>query len=864
MAAQAEVAASLAADEAAAVPDSWINRHFAWLVIAQEEGENRHLFDASAGTFPIRNQALRYRSSIPADVLALLEARAPLPRPTTGEKGTNAFVRAAPTRISRLIRDSIATETETERRVHDDEDDDDQNGSRPASALVSIRSPLSVVLAYLTVPSMPGSEAYALLAVRNLLFELFSTFPADVGLGDRPNSFKVADVEAALSHIWTSLRTRHHSRGRDPIPPEGRAAVGGMLRHFFAALEILWLQFDSAADCVRYLLEGNLRPERPLFEFVRSSHLDHLPELGEVVNQLWGLPIPIRGSDTLFRGGLRFSSRQGLVVGIHGGPGTGKTSLALAIGATLAPFGIDTLFITAEETKEDLLAKAEGLVPDELRRLSFFPKTDEWIDFQHLPLVMSRGNADDPLEVLTEALAQLSQALAPDPDEPIDPNTAAKPCRAIVVLDGIHDLLMTSSLAKREGGGESLLHQLREFIHGCRELRALVILTAGEDWAGERALDYLVDVVLRLSHEGVAETGRKPDRRITISKARHQLCAVGTHGLQISGAKGVRFSPQINYRLDHKALWLTRVPDKSVHKKVLKLVMGQDDFKVLARRPSRYRGKGFHESDAGVFLFKGSNIFLNGEGSGGKAALAIKLALSPSFSAGTLLESPERILVVSFLYPEQYYQDIKSALLRLRALEYGINRFAFAPSLKVIHLYPGNYRSDQLFNRIEWELEAADLSGNPYTAVVIDGLHNVSLQFPEIENYPLFWPQLYASLRSRPVTIISTHTTFSQQVGQRDHQALEHRGAQPLRHFLVQNTDFRFEIDPATTNASGRYVRADVWAASNIFWVRTTAAINQRIPKRDLLWSRDQLVLFDTDQGELPLEGSAGGRSAPR
>lgn len=845
------------------VPDQWINRHFAWLALAYPEGANRHLFDTPAGTYPIRVRRLRQRSSIPEGILELLEARDSLPSALLDNMAdadeAAPFIRKEPTRISRLVKSSIISAAANEKAGPDQENDDEEvDGSADGTPqAITIGSPLSVVLQYLTVPTMPGSEAYALLALRNLLFETFDVFPADVGM-PRPNSFKVADIETSLSHIWTSFRARHHSRGRDPLPAEGRMDVSGMLRHFLAATQILCLQFESGDAAIEYLSAGLLRPDGPVFEFVRSDHLDRLPELGEVVNQLWGLPIPIRGAETIFRGGLKFSSRQGLVVGVHGGPGTGKTSLALAIGATLAPFGIDTLFITAEETRDDLLAKAQGLLPDELRRLSFFPSEPDWIEFEHLPMGRSERGQTDPLETLGHALSQLSAALSARPEES-DPHRAAKPCRAVVVLDGIHDLVMGSSWNAGENDLGSLRQRLRDFIHECRELRALVIMTAGEDWAGDRAFDYLVDVVLRLSHEAVGETGRKPDRRITVSKSRHQLCAIGTHGLQITGTKGVRFSPQINYQLDRKALWRTRLPDMSVDKKVLQLALRQEDFEAFARLPSRrLRPEKFHESEAGVRLFRGSNIFLNGEGSGGKAALALKLAISPFFREdGTIIEQRERVLVVSFLYPEQYYLNIRSTLLNLRHGEYGLSRRYLAPTLSVIHLYPGNYRADQLFNRVEWELSSADLNGDPYTAVVIDGLHNVTLQFPEIENYPLFWPQLYASLRSRPITIVSTHTTFGHQGAHNsDQRPVEDRRSEPMRHFLVQNTDFRFEIDPVVADKSGMYYRPLGWAASNVFSIRTVAAINQPIPRRDLLWSRDKLVIFDSDQGELPLRPS--------
>lgn len=847
MRAQLDVLEALQETPLTEIEDARINRHFSWLVLAYPEGENRHLIESPNAS--LRQRALRNRKTLPREISKLLDAREALPLHHR-EHEMHQYVQSAPTRISRLIKESMAPADprESDRNFSGATEFDDQDSrDLPDPVDVVIKSPLAVVYDFLAVPDMPGSQAYALLPTRNYVFESFGVFPADVGLVEPKATFSIADIEEALSFIWTSLRVRHFSRGRDPLPAEGRNPAGGMLRHFLAARAILWMRFSSVDDARTYLANAVLRPPDATYRFVRSAHLDRLPELGEMANELWGLPIPIRGADTIFKGGLRLSSRRGLVIGLHGGPGTGKTSVALALGATLAPFGIETLFVTAEENPSDLEAKTESLISDSLRRLSFFPdRGDDWLSIEHLQIDAFEDEGK-MLIALEEALAGLSRQLATTPIES-DRDAAPRPCRAVVVLDGVHDLLMAAS---DYVSSTPLVQQLRHFIVQCRNLRALVILTAGEDWEGERALDYLVDVAIRLSHDSVDNATRKPDRRITISKARHQLCAVGTHGLQISGAKGVRFSPQINYQLDRKALWLTRLPEMDASKQVMRLVLSQSAFHRFAQMPPIRRARrdwSFQPLNDGLALFRGSNVFLNGEGSGGKAALALKMALSPTWDGKARSTRSEKVLIISFLYPRQYYDNILRTLLTLRRLEYGIPISEERPTIEVIHLYPGNYRADQLFNRVEWELDAAELRGEPYSSVVIDGLHNVFLQFPEIEDYTLFWPQLYAALRSRPITIISTHTTFVLQgAAEGGNYRLDDERSEPLRHALVQKTDFRFEIDPYVLNADGIYERARSSSTSNIFCLRAVSAINQPIPDFELMWSREHLVLFKPD-----------------
>jgi hypothetical protein len=445
----------------------------------------------------------------------------------------------------------------------------------------------------------------------------------------------------------------------------------------------------------------------------------------------------------------------------------------------------------------------------------------------------------------------------------------SKSCRAIVVMDGVHDLIMSASDYDER---HPLVQSMRAFISLCRKSKALVILTTGEDWEGQSALDYLVDVAIKLSQDNVGEYGRRPDRQITLSKARHQLCAIGSHGLQITGSKGIRFSPQINYQLDRKTLWKTPLPDMSVAKRVMCTALSRFSYEQIYTFQLSAIGEDhrFELLGEGPSLFRGSNIFLNGEGSGGKAALALKIAISPSFELGSAVtkfgrrvERAEKVMVISFLYPSAYYRSVVEKLLFGRFHEYGMDMTYLRPSLKVIHLYPGNYRPDQLFNRIEWELNAAELEGDPYTSIVIDGLHNIYLQFPEIESYTLFWPQFFASLRARAITVISTHTTFMLQGSGEESYRLDDKRSEPLRHALVQKTDFTFEIDPyvsAKKKKTGVFEKPKIASASNVFGVRVFSAINQAIPETELMWSREHLVLFKneesigTPQRELPFD----------
>jgi KaiC/GvpD/RAD55 family RecA-like ATPase len=456
---------------------------------------------------------------------------------------------------------------------------------------------------------------------------------------------------------------------------------------------------------------------------------------------------------------------------IHGGPGTGKTSLALALGAYLAPFGIRALFITADENAEDLKNRMTWLVPEDIQRLSIFSKTDGFsLNIQHVGISPGTQNEITELSSLEAALKALAQTLKERNRFDEEVNTQEfripKPCSAIVVLDGLQDLF-SGNAGEDFATDRSQIALLYPLIGALRELQALVIVTTGLDWAGNRSLDYLVDIAIHLSHESMAEDAVKPHRRLKVSKARHQLAAGGTHGLQIAGSKGVRFSPQINYQLDRRTVWKTRLPNVTEIKKVVRLVArwsAEERFSESKefKRISPRKGE-FYHSEYGPDIFGGSHIFINGQGSGGKAGLALKIAIAPSHSAepraSDIGAAPHgnKVLIVSFLYPQDYYMNLASKLRSGHRHEYFGLKLPNA-RIKVIHLYPGHLRPNDLYNKIEWELDAAELDGEPYTCVVIDGIHNVYVQFPEIARYSLFWPQIYNSLRSRGVMTITTHT----------------------------------------------------------------------------------------------------------
>jgi hypothetical protein len=97
-------------------------------------------------------------------------------------------------------------------------------------------------------------------------------------------------------------------------------------------------------------------------------------------------------------------------------------------------------------------------------------------------------------------------------------------------------------------------------------------------------------------------------------------------------------------------------------------------------------------------------------------------------------------------------------------------------------------------------LDEHELQGWPYDGVLLDGLHNVYLQFPYLEQSEMVWPMLFQMLRTRGLTVVITHTYWSIDPGV-DAMRLDiedvdsaRRRAAPLLHALVQATDYRIRV----------------------------------------------------------------------
>lgn len=169
--------------------------------------------------------------------------------------------------------------------------------------------------------------------------------------------------------------------------------------------------------------------------------------------------------------------------------------------------------------------------------------------------------------------------------------------------------------------------------------------------------------------------------------------------------------------------------------------------------------------------------------------------------------------------------------------------------LDFLELYPGYLTPQDFLNKVTRKLDEADLKGQPYTGVLIDGLHNVFLQFEKLQENNMVWPMLYNILSRYNLTVISTFTNFSlndklididfADKNQLVHQAvpdhlLLQKGMAPFLHALVKASDYYLFMEQLTSIADG----------SKRYLLAVKGAINQAVPEEFLEWDRENNVFL--------------------
>ncbi len=525
-------------------------------------------------------------------------------------------------------------------------------------------------------------------------------------------------------------------------------------------------------------------------EVLTWSDVDRVPEFATVVNAAFTQTSGVPGFDDITGGllappstevprrGQTGQATSGLVTLVSGPPGSGKTSLCLALAVHMAETGSVVRYITIEESADVLRAKARNslgrladalVLPDE----ALGQDVPDRLDTTPLTLIeVPRFDAVDGqgFRSLESIASQLRTEFARAENiERVVLNIREALYLAfprVVVIDSLTALMGVQADAREPVDREhraAVRRQLAGVLHQLRAMSFCVFLIGGkEDWDDE-GLTYLVDNVFRLDLDREA-SNRYPARTIGVEKTRHQASSRGTHVFHLGGASGCHVSPSLHSVLARLRVRQPIPPDASSRV----WVWGPKEQLDLP---------GIGGAPSSLALLDRSQVLIYGRGSSGKAGFALSLAFDARIPANEpnltsraarsvrreLAEAAKayfkraRILVLSFLYEREYYEEIARMIGRRHAFR---GQQSVARRVDVVSFYPGAIAAETVLATAQRRIRSAELSGRPYTTVIIDGVHNILMQFPLLEREPLLWPTLNRVLRTAGVNSVTTFTFF--------------------------------------------------------------------------------------------------------
>ena len=495
------------------------------------------------------------------------------------------------------------------------------------------------------------------------------------------------------------------------------------------------------------------------------------PDFPTLVNLLFAQPTGILGVDDVLGGMLPMLNGGGQVTVLAGPAGSGKTTFCLAVAARALELGADVRYLSTEENKESLRAKLLSTGGGSYLSEALWAVSDP--DAPELPIVDARPL--DSVEMLEEILREELQPKQRAAQGKIDV-VAFLPFPRLVVVDSI------SALIAHDGpDAAERRRSLAAALASLRELGVSVWLVGGAEDAKDASLEYLVDNVLLLDTDP-SRSDRHPLRTCVVEKTRLQTSHRGRHVLHLSRTEGCIVSPSLHAVIRDLHEHDSSAPSDTEHAVVHTEKEGRTTRALTLRARSQ--------------------VLVHGRGSAGKAKFALRLALEPAVPTANRSTKSRRakgrsracprVLVVSFLYPESYYLEAARDTAGARFGE-GVD---VADRLSVIEFYPGFIDPETVVAKISRELEGARIAGTPYSALVVDGVHNVLLQYPLLEGERLLWPAVSRLARAYQVTAITTFTFFEMPGSdEREPAGLVDVSSKIFFHLLVSSADYSFIVE---------------------------------------------------------------------
>tara|TARA_R100000789_G_scaffold99223_2_gene105128 strand:- start:1738 stop:4203 length:2466 start_codon:yes stop_codon:yes gene_type:complete len=567
-------------------------------------------------------------------------------------------------------------------------------------------------------------------------------------------------------------------------------------------------------------------------EFRLSDRHLKPPSIADLANFVFGIPIAVSGLNELLNGGLKQGAGEGTVTLIRGGAGSGKTTLCISIQRAFEALRIPTIFISSEESDSAILARRDSVLNIPQKNHSAYGKDSA--AFQIITTYSSTEEEKDQ-----PGISQMVRAIAESLSK--KKGTGKGPAqfsRLLVVIDGIHNYLEADQQK-----------DIRNLIEECRSTNTHVLISSSDEWALSQGMEYFVDNFIKLGTTSHQDPMPHVERKIQLVKTRHQSSLIGEHRMQFKDEGDLSFTPNFSAILKAQSKTKALPPDQKTFSRPFQL---ESDIKGKRQKRSLYN----------LDFYDRSMTLVYGRGSANKTSLCLKMLCAPN------IEGPNparRVLVVSFLAPDSYYQSKRRTY--LEKLEASIrNRLSninfrkdpkditdeeisqeIGSSLNVeidtLQFTPGMITAEEVYSEISARISHFSISQNRYSGILIDGMHNVFVQFPQIESHPELWSALMNLTRRVGIKSVWTFTDF-EVWGARTLTTVDYESirSKPLLTALSQSIDYGFAVVPAgqvSENKSTEF-QPDLFERSEpgTFIVSSFMSHAQASPTDFLLWDR--------------------------
>ena len=710
-----------------------------------------------------------------------------------------------------------------------------------------IPSPISLLFDSLSVPTDLSSVSHSLIACRSLLFLIMSVSPFARKEDTAWEKIRVEELESIMDS-----ENKYYAKN-DFFPIRG-SRVGEFLQHFLALKGFYVIRFGTIArkrindkhklEVVinEYFRQRNLRglikdtqgkkrikllldnllgqnnkniDRVRLHEYELSPLLDEPPIVFDIVNEIVGSPVPIKGINTVLYGGLRRGNNDSLVMSVYGAAGTGKTTFALSMASAMGTCGTNCFYISTEEHPNDLESRLHSITPTYIKDISISNKNYIYFDNLRDENRQIKGDYID-VNSMTKYIDRINNIILGYRKHGLKELLGIPPL--LIVIDSLHNPTMGNEFTE-------LNNWIAKFISHCRSMKAIVLILSPEELPKSSELSYLVDLFISLEYSGTDKVHEKPKRIFRLKKTRFQLSRPGSHIFHMSGRGGFRISPQLSSQLDQEVQQGIHLVDEN---KTIDILNKWDHNMHYTERFKPVKVSKY----ADIYFY--SHILVYGHGSTGKSAFGLRLLTDPidnKYSANW----PRRVLIISFLYSKNYYDELFKNIKR-RILQ-NTDSYTKEYNIDCISFAPGFMNPEDMLSEISTKIGSAKLKGQPYTGVLLDGIHNVFLDFPNIQDRHLVWPILHRMLSINRLTVVTTFSTFSLDK-ESDNETQEEKEIQlkehlPFLHAFAHRKDYYITIEKIK---DGSIMHPDCI-------LKVKECIKQTAPQTVLLWNRKTLTL---------------------